>query len=92
MRSRLLYSALRSIERAAMLLLNTVLAFVPAVTVWLAASQLLAWFLFRTELRRPDLEESTAWHAIETTLVFLVFAGSVMVWIGLTILLQHVNK
>jgi hypothetical protein len=77
---------------APMLVLNTALAFVPAVTIWIATSHVLAAFLYRTELRRPDLHESTFWHAIETTLVFLVFAGSVLAWIGLTILLQHVNK
>jgi hypothetical protein len=77
---------------APMLVLNTALAFVPAVTIWIAASHLLATFLFRAELRRPDLHERTVWHVVETTLVFLVFAGSVLSWIGLTILLQHVNK
>jgi hypothetical protein len=75
-----------------MLVLNTILAFVPALSLWLVASQLLAMLLYRTEHRKPELEENRVWHAVETTLVFLVFAGSVLAWIGLTILLQRVNK
>jgi len=75
-----------------MLVLNTILAFVPALTVWLVASHILTLFIYRIESRRPELGESTVWHAIETTFVFLVFVGSVLAWIGLTILLQFVNK
>ena len=75
-----------------MLVVNLILAFVPSVTLWIAASQLLASFIYRTEMRRPGIQGSTLWYAAETLLVFLVFAGSVGAWAGLTILLQHALK
>lgn len=73
-----------------MLFVNLLLAFVPSLTVWLVGSQLLASFVYRTESKNPRLGRS--WYAVETGLVFAMFAGSVAMWIGLTLLLQAVNK
>jgi hypothetical protein len=75
-----------------MLFVNVLLAFVPALTVWLIGSSVLASFVYRTETRRPDFAERKAWQAIETALVFGLFAGCVGLWIVLTYLLQLVNK
>ena len=74
-----------------MMWVNAALAFLPSLTVWIVASHFLATFIYRTETRRPELVGRTPWHAVETSLIFLVFVGSVGIWIGLIYLLQHVN-
>ena len=75
-----------------MIYVNVLLAFLPSLTLWLAGSALLASFVFKTEARHPDVAHRAAWQAVETALVFGLFAGCFALWIVLTYFLQLVNK
>jgi len=75
-----------------MLILNLAIALFIAVCVWYALSRGLAQFIFATEARRPAIEESPVWNAVEAVSTFAVFLLSVGVWIGLTYLFEWLSR
>jgi hypothetical protein len=75
-----------------MFALNLVLSLIVAVVVWYIASRGLAQLIFSTEARNPNVAGRPLWAAFEAGATFAVFILSVGVWIGLTYLLEMVNR
>jgi hypothetical protein len=75
-----------------MLVVNVALAFAVGVVVWYAASRGLAQVIFAAETRNPSLARRPLWGAFEHAATLAVFAVSVGVWIGLTYLLERIDR
>jgi hypothetical protein len=71
-----------------MLVVNIILALVAAITIWYVVSTALAVVIFRAETRHPGLAGHSLWNLFEGVATFIVFAGSVALWIVFTWLLE----
>lgn len=75
-----------------MLVVNLALALAIAVVVWYAASRGLAQLIFAAETRNPRVAGRPFWSAFELTATLAVFVFCVAVWIGLTYLLERIDR
>ena len=71
-----------------MWVVHLAMAFLPSLTIWLVGSWAVATFVFKAEVKSPELIGKAGWKAVETALVSSVFFGSVAIWVGLTMLLE----
>ena len=75
-----------------MFAVNLVVALALAVVVWYVASRGAAQLIFTAEVRRPRIIGRPLWGAFEAALTLAVFLFSVGIWIGLTYLLERINR
>lgn len=75
-----------------MVVLNILIALVVAVTVWYFMARGLAKFIFAAETRDPEIAKRAIWGVFEMAATFTLFLISVGLVVGLTMLLEQLNR